>query len=108
MLSEDKLAALETSIDNWAAEEKIPQTVIDLVYEMAQENPKTPEDKAKCCQKHFWSTELIEWYDRFIAYLIKRKQGNSEETATSTDIKKDLQTAIALLQRVLAVVEKHG
>ena len=97
MLSKEKLAALEANIDAWATEQGVPQTVIDLVYEMAQDNPRTQEEKIKCCQQHLWSTELIEWYDRFVDYLVKTK---TPETG-ATDIMANIETAIKLLQEVL-------
>ena len=105
MLSKDKLPKLEASIDAWAADEKIPQAVIDLVYEMAQENPTTREDKIKCCAEHLWSTDLIEWYDRFILYLSKSHKG--DDVSDDLDIVGSLRAVIETLQRVVSALEAH-
>lgn len=103
MLSKEKLPALEASIDQWAAAESVPQAVIDLVYEMAQENPTTQEDKERCCAEHLWSTDLIRWYDKFIAF-IKRSKSSAVASAGS-DLVDDLKAIAVALQRVISRLE---
>lgn len=104
MLSKEKLPALEAHIDAWAAAENVPQAVIDLVYEMAQENPITPEDKAKCCAEHLWSTDLIGWYDKFIAYITRSQHGIAAKSSGS-DLVDDLRAIVGALQQVVNRLE---